>query len=116
MNTEASTEWARNNFNAWAKNLEHLGVRAFPHACYRVMMLTLHAIATLLHNEDEKSNSSVYTPATPQSLGNGINYILQGNRDPFSILDKADVWFFNIVRTLNTLTRELHRHGVKLVR
>ena len=71
VNTEASTEWARKNFNAWAKNLEHSGGEG---VCKWLCCFVM---------ETQKSDSSMYPPASLRSLVSKLNRILQGNKASF---------------------------------
>ena len=57
-------------------------------------------------------DGSVYPPATLRSLVSGLNRILHSNRAPFSVLDKGDPRFRDLLKTLDTLTSELHRLGI----
>lgn len=42
----------------------------------------------------------------------GVNHVLQSNGAPFSVLDKADHRFRDLLKTLDTVSSELHKHGV----
>ena len=116
-NTEASTEWARKNFNAWAKSRERSGGEGVPAGLLRSHdgNLVCKWLCCFVM-ETRKSDGSVYPPASLRSLVSGLNRILQGNKAPFSVLDKADPCFRVLIKTLDTLTSELHRQGVGVTR
>ena len=62
--------------------------------------------------ETRKDNGEPYPPATLRCLLSGINRVLQRNNAPFSILDKGDVRFKDLTKTLDTISSELHRQGI----
>lgn len=62
--------------------------------------------------ETRKTDGSRYPPATLRSLVSGLNRELQRNGAPFSVLDKSDGRFRPLLKTLNTLSCELHREGI----
>jgi len=113
-NTEASTQWALRNYNAWALN--------------RSFMTANEAVpADLLQSHDanlvckwlcrfvmetRKTDGSEYPPATLRSLVSGLNRVLQSNKAPFSVLDKSDYRFRDLLKTLDSLSSELHRRGI----
>ena len=117
-NTESSTQWAVRTFNAWALN------RSFIHPSEAVP-------ADLLESQDpelickwlcrflmetRKSDGSPYPPASLRSLVCGLNRVLQRNKVPFSVMDKADHRFRDLQKTLDSLSSELHRQGVGAVK
>ena len=53
-------------------------------------------------------NGSQYPPATLRSLLSGVNCVLQENKAPFSILDKGDYRFKDLLHTLDTMCSDLH--------
>ena len=54
----------------------------------------------------------MYPPATLRSLVSGFNRILHSNRASFSVLDKGDPRFRDLLKILDTLTSELNRQGI----
>ena len=42
----------------------------------------------------------------------GVNHVLQGSKAPFSIFDKDDCRFKDLLKTLDTLCSDLHRQGI----
>ncbi len=62
--------------------------------------------------ETRKSDGSPYPPATLRSLVSGLNRVLQIKKAPFSVLDKSDHRFRDFLKTLDSLSSELHRQGV----
>ena len=93
-NTEASTAWARNNFNAWAKNRPRFGGQRVPAGLLQSHDSNLVCTWLCRFVTETRKTGSIYPPATLQSLVCGLNRILLGNRAPFSVLDKADPRFF----------------------
>ena len=117
-NTEANTQWAVRNFNAWALN------RSFVNPSEAVPTDLLHS-----HNpqlvckwlcrflmETRKSDGSLYPPASLRSLVCGLNRVLQKNKAPFSVVDKSDHRFQDLLKTLDSLSSKLHRQGVGAVK
>lgn len=66
--------------------------------------------------ETRKSDGSPYPPTSLRSLLCGLNHVLQKNKAPFSVLDKADHRFRDILKTLDSLSSDLHRQGVGAVK
>ena len=113
-NTESSTQWAVKNFTDWALNRSTLGIcEAVPadllksHDAELVCKWLCRFIV-----ETRKTNGSVYPPATLKSLVSGVNRVLQGNKAPFSVLDKSDPRFRDLLKTLDSVSSELHRQGI----
>ena len=113
-NTEASTGWAVRTFNAWALN------RLFLRASDTVPDDILESHDPELVSkwfcrfimEAGKSDGSPYPPASLRSLLCGLNRVLQKNKAPFSVLDKADHRFRDLLKTLDSLSSDLHRQDV----
>ena len=42
----------------------------------------------------------------------GLNRVLQGNKAPFSVLDKGDARFRDVLKTLDSLSSDMHRQGI----
>ena len=51
-------------------------------------------------------------PATLRSLVSGLNRVVQSNKAPFSALDKSDHRFRDLLKTLDSLSSELHSQGI----
>ena len=62
--------------------------------------------------EIRKTDGSLYPPASLRSLICGLNRILQSNKAPFSVVDKGDPQFRPLLKTLYSLSSELHRSGI----
>ena len=62
--------------------------------------------------ETRKTDGSPYPPSTLRSLISGLNRVLQSNQAPFSVLDKGDYRFRNLLKTLDSLSSELHSAGI----
>ena len=66
--------------------------------------------------EIRKTDGTRYPPATLRSLVSGLNRELQRNKAPFSVLDKSDARFRDLLHTLDTLTCKLHKEGLGAVK
>jgi hypothetical protein len=66
--------------------------------------------------EAKKSDGSFYPPSSLRSLVCGLNRVLQKNRAPFSVVDKNDHRFRDLIKTLDSLSSDLHRQGVGAVK
>ena len=62
--------------------------------------------------ETRNTNGESYTPATLRSLLSGINRILKANKAPFSIFNKEDPAFCNLMLTMDSLSSDLHSKGI----
>ena len=62
--------------------------------------------------ETRKTDGSRYPPSTLRSLISGLNQVLQSNQAPFSVLDKGDYRFRNLLKTRDSLSSELHSAGI----
>ena len=113
-NTEASTQWAVNNFTKWAENQRKLA----SHDPAPVDLLGCHNPATvskylcMFVAETWKENGEKYPPATIRTLLSGINRTMQEWKVPFSIFDKQNPAFFNLWKILDAVSSTLHRKGV----
>ena len=117
-NTEASTQWAVRTYNAWAIN------RSFVNASEAVPddLLASHDPQLVCQwlcrfvMEARKSDGSCYPPSSLRSLVCGLNRVLQRNKAPFSVVDKSDHRFRDLIKTLDSLSSDLHRQGVGAVK
>ena len=62
--------------------------------------------------ETRNTNGESYTPATLRSLLSGINRILKANKAPFSIFNKEDPAFRNLMLTMDSLSSDLLSKGI----
>lgn len=62
--------------------------------------------------ETRKEDGSPYPPSTLRSLVSGLNRIIKRNNIPFSVLDKTDHRFRDLLKTLDSVSSDLHRQGV----
>ena len=112
LNTESSTQWAVRNFTSWALNRSTV----LPGELVPAELLQSHdgeLVCKWLCRfilETKKTDGSSYPPATIRSLVSGLNRVLQGNKAPFSVLDKSDPRFRDLIKTLDSLSSSLHRH------
>ena len=113
-NTEASTQWAVKNFTDWALNRSFLDSQETVPAD----LLRSHDAELVCKwmcrfvIETRKTDGSPYPPATLRSLVSGLNRVLQNNKAPFSVLDKTDPRFHDLLKTLDSVSSELHRNGI----
>ena len=117
-NTEANTLWAVHTFNAWVVNCSFLGAsEAVPDD-----LLASHdsqLVCKWLHlfvMETRKSDGSPYPPSCLRSLVCGLNHVLQNNKAPFSVVDKNDHRFHDLLKMQDLFSNELHREGVEMIK
>ena len=110
-NTVNNTRWAENNFLAWAKERNKCVVDD------PVPLDLLESQDADLVNkylcryilETQRENGSHYPPGTIRSLLSALNRIMQRNKAPFSVFDKNDLRFCDLMHTLDTISSDLHR-------
>ena len=113
-NTQANSNWAVKNFKEWASNRSAMA----PSDPVPPDLLKSHDPELLCKwlcrfvMETRRTDGTQYPPATLRSLLSGVNRILQENKAPFSILDKDDRRFKDLLKTLDTLCSDLHRQGI----
>ena len=115
--TEACTQWAVKNFESWVCNRSSSSSEAVPSDLLRshdAQLVCKWLCCFVL--ETRKTDGSFYPPATLRSLVSGLNRELQRNQAPFSVLDKSDSRFRDLLRTLDSLTCKLHKDGVGVVK
>ena len=113
-NTEASSQWALRNFTEWSVNCcslipddPVLKELLASHDAYLVCKWLCRFVL-----ETRKTDGSFYPPSTLRSLLSGLNRVVQSNQVPFSVLDKGDTRFRPLLKTLDSLSSELHRSGI----
>ena len=114
-NTEATTQWAVNNFTKWAANRRALvpddPVPSDLLVCHDPAIVSKYLCMFVV--ETRKENGDKYPPATIRALLSGINRTLQDNKVPFgSIFDKESPHFRDLCKTLDVVCSTLHREGV----
>ena len=62
--------------------------------------------------ETRREDGKPYPPASLKSLISALNRILQANKAPFSVFDKKDPQFRDLMLTLDSVSSELHREGI----
>jgi len=62
--------------------------------------------------DTQRTDGSQYPPATLRSLLSGVNCVLQENKAPFSILDKGDYSFKDLLHILDAMCSDLHRQRI----
>ena len=115
--TEASTQWALRTFSCWASSRSSSSSEIVPPDLLRshdAELVCKWLCCFVL--EARKTDGSLYPPATLRSLVSGLNRELQRNNAPFSVLDKGDMKFRNLLKTLDSLSCELHKQGVGVVK
>jgi len=66
----------------------------------------------LLCDGNTKEDCKPYPPTSLRCLLSALNRILQDNKAPFSVFDKKDPQFRDLMRTLDSVSSELHREGI----
>ena len=113
-NTQFNTQWAERNFTAWAiqqnakasDNLVPLDLLS----SHDPVLVSKHLQRFVM--ETCSTNGEPYPPATLRSLLSGINRILKANKAPFSIFNKEDPVFHNLMLTMDSLSSDLHSKGI----
>ena len=107
-------QWAERNFTAWAMQQNMI----VPDDPVPLDLLNSHdpvLVSKHLQHfvmETRNTNGESYTPATLRSLLSGINRILKANKAPFSIFNKEDPAFRNLMLTMDSLSSDLHSKGI----
>ena len=117
VKTEASTQWAIKNFEFWARSRASSSTEVVPIDLLRshdAQLVCKWLCCFVL--ETRKTDGSAYPPASLRSLVSGLNRELQRNEAPFSVLDKSDSRFRDLLRTLDSVTCKLHKDGVGVVK
>lgn len=113
-NTECSTRWALKNFQTWARSRSLIEpddpVPSDLLKCDDTQVLCKWLCCFVL--ETRKEDGSPYPPSTLRSLVSGLNRIIKRNNIPFSVLDKTDHRFRDLLKTLDSVSSDLHRQGV----
>ena len=115
VKTEASTQWAIKNIEFWARSRASSSTTEV----VPIDLLQSHDAQLVCKwlccfvFETWKTDGSAYPPA---SLVSGLNCELQRNEAPFSVLDKSDSRFRDLLRTLDSVTCKLHKDGVGVVK
>lgn len=88
------------------------------HWSNRLFVAPTEAVPTdLLENQDPLLKKSFpYPLASLRSLVCWVNRVLQWNKAPFSVIDKAGHRFHDLQKTLDSLSSDLHRQGVGAVK
>lgn len=113
-NTTANSNWAIKNFKDWASNRSAMT----PNDPVPPDLLNSQDTVLLCKwlcryvMETRRTDGSHYPPATLRSLLSGVNRKLQENKAPFSILDKDDHRFKDLLKTMDTVCSDLHRQGI----
>ena len=111
--TEESTQWAKRNFECWAKSRPSSSSDSVPPDLLKSNdPETVCKWMCCFIMETRKTDWSCYLPATLQSLVCGLNRELQRNGAPFSIMDKGDSRFRPLLKMLDSLSCELHKQGI----
>ena len=113
-NTICNTRWAENNFRAWAVERN----KSCPQDPVPLELFKSHDAKLVCKNlcrfvmETRREDGKPYPPASLRCLLSAFNRILQDNKAPFSVFDKKDPQFRDLLRTLDTVSSELHREGI----
>ena len=112
QNTEASTQWALRNFGAWVKNREVMGSPVPKDLLKSHDPELVCKWISLFVLETRQEDGERYPPGSIRNLVSGLNRVLQSNKAPFSILDKGDLRFRDLTKTLDTVSSSLHKEGI----
>ena len=102
LKTEQSTQWAITNFQCWAQSRSSSTSDGVPPDILRshdAEVVCKWLCCFVL--ETRKTDGSRYPPATLRSLVSGLSRELQRNCAPFSVLDKSDIRFRPLLKTLD---------------
>ena len=113
-NTEFTTHWALRNFSAWAKHrCELVPDDPVPAdlLCSKDPVVVCKYLRFYIL-ETRKEDGTAYPPVTLRSLLSGLNRILQKNGTQFSVLDKSDLRFRELLNTLDVVSSALHKEGI----
>ena len=111
-NTKSSTRWAENTFNLWVESRRG-SEEPVPEGllqCHDPAVVCKWMCLFVL--EARRADSKPYPPSTLRNILSGLNRILQSNKAPFSILNKKDPLFRDLMKTLDTVSSDLHRQGI----
>ena len=113
-NTLCNTRWAEKNFQTWAAERNRL----CPEDPVPLDLLRSHDAKLVCKNlcrfvmETRREDGKPYPPTSLRCLLSALNRILQDNKAPFSVFDKKDPQFRDLMRTLDSVSGELHREGI----
>lgn len=113
-NTANNTRWAESNFLNWVRERN----KRVPDEPVPLDLLKSHNADLVSKQlcrfvlETRREDGNRYPPATLRSLLSALNRIMQENKVPFSIFNKNDLRFRDLMLTLDSISSELHRQGV----
>ena len=116
MNTANNSRWAENNFLAWAtERNKHARVLDDEVPLdllesHDADLVNKHLCRFVLETRREDGNR--YPPGTLRSLVSALNRIMQANKAPFSVFNKKDVRFYDLMLTMDLVSSELHKQGI----
>ena len=117
-NTKQANGWAARTFISWVEHWNKIK----PEDPIPMDILhcndadTVSKVLRYFVLEVRRSDGQCYPPTTIRNLLSGLNRIMKDNGVSFSIFDKEDRRFGDLLRTLDTITSSLHRQGVGSVR
>ena len=110
-NTVNNTRWAENNFLVWAKERNKRVVDdPVPMDLLESQdanLVNKHLCCYVL--ETRRENGSHYPPGTMRSL---LSDLMQHSKAPFSVFDKNNLRFRDLMHTLDAISSDLHRQGI----
>ena len=114
-NTKKNNSWVEKTFLAWVEERN----KAVPEDPVPIDLLSCHNptvvckyLRYFVLEVRSSTGEKYYPPATIQSILSGLNRVMKDRKAPFSILDKSNPSFRELMLTLNSVTSELHRDGV----
>ena len=106
-NTKKNNAWAERSFDAWVQERNKLmpgdPVPTDLLQCHDTSIVSKYLKYFVL--EARTQDGKKYPPSTLRSLLSGLNRILKESKAPFSILDKGNPDFCELLLTLGTVTR-----------
>ena len=117
-NTKQCNEWAFRAFSLWAtQRNEKPGGDSVPSKlleCKDPQLIAKYMRYFVL--EARREDGEHYHPGTIRSLLCGLNRILKENGATFTMMDKGNSAFRELLLTLDTVTSSLHRQGIGATR
>ena len=112
-NTKRRNSWAAKNLMEWAKSRsEDVPSDPVPDilACQDPAVVNKWLCRYVL--ETRQANGQPYPPKSIYGLLCGIQRINRDNKVPFNFLEKTDVRFQELHKTLDSVCSDLHSHGI----
>ena len=113
-NTKRRNQWALRNFSQWMENRNRLAPNdVIPQDilhCQDPTLLNKWLCRYVLETRQENGNP--YPPKSLYGLLCGIHSITMENKVPFNFLDKTNISFKDLHKTLDSVCSQLHSSGI----